>query len=114
MKSTKFANEVYKIILSSVVTEKSTSLSEGVISANGVCFMFNVATFATKPQIKKAIEKIFNVTVVKVRIANIKGKLRTLRHRRGGKRPGFKPLRKRAYIRLKDGDNIDFWDFKQE
>ena len=103
----------YKVLLAPVVTEKSTTLSEGSDKI-GVSYTFNVAPGATKPQIRNAIEKVFSVKVVDVRVANIKGKPRNLRHRTGGVRKGKKPMVRKAYVRLAEGENIDFWNYSEE
>ena len=112
MKTAYAAESPYKVLIAPVVTEKSTTLSEGL--GSGVpSYVFNVAPGATKPQIRKAIEDVFSVTVENVRVSNLKGKPRSLRHRTGGKRKGRKPTLRRAYVRLAEGDNIDFWNFEE-
>ena len=100
----------YTVLLSPVVTEKSTTLAEGE-SASGMSYVFNVTQDATKTQIRKAVEVVFSVTVAKVRVHNVKGKARNLRHRSGGRRSGHKPTQRRAFVRVAAGDNIDFWKF---
>ena len=66
----------YDVILSPVITEKSTRLSE----ANQV--VFRVARDATKPEIKKAVETLFKVKVKAVNTINTKGKLKAWRGKR--------------------------------
>jgi large subunit ribosomal protein L23 len=62
-----------------------------------------VSSDATKPEIKKAVEELFNVKVEGVNVLNIKGK--TKRTMRGmGKRSDVR----KAYVRLADGSEIDF------
>ena len=102
-----------RVLLGPVVTEKSTTLSEGIDDV-GVSYVFNVARDATKPQIKRAVERVFEVSVTGVRVHNVKGKKRNLRHRGGGVRKGRKAGIRRAFVRLADGDNIDFWDFNEK
>jgi len=88
--------EKFDIILSPLVTEKSTMQSEfGKV-------MFKVARSASKPEIKQAVEKIFGVKVTAVNTINRKGKTRFLRGRRG-KQPDVKL----AIVTLKEGDRID-------
>ena len=71
------------IILKPVITEKSTSeIAEGK-------YTFKVATDATKTQIKDAVEKLFNVRVLSVNVANYDGKLRRQRYAIG-RTPAFK------------------------
>ena len=87
---------LYDTILSPVVTEKSTSLSE----QNKI--VFKVPKNSNKLVLKKNIEKIFKVNVVKVNIINQKGKFKI----KQGK-PSSKPGYKKAIITLKKGQSID-------
>ncbi len=64
--------------------------------------VFKVASAATKPQIKKAVEELFGVSVVGVNTLNVKGKTKRFRGM-PGKRPGWK----KAIVTLKEGDFID-------
>ena len=86
----------YDIIRSPVITEKSTLLSEH----NQV--MFNVAKAATKPEIKAAVEALFEVKVSAVNTLNRKGKIKRFR----GK-PGRQSDVKKAIVTLEDGQSID-------
>jgi len=86
----------YDVILAPVVTEKSTQLSE----FNQV--MFKVAKMATKPQIKEAVEKLFDVKVEGVNTLNRKGKVKMFRGRKGRQNDI-----KYAIVTLKDGERID-------
>lgn len=86
----------YDVILSPVITEKATTASE----RNQV--VFNVATTATKPQIKEAVEKLFDVKVKKVNTLNRKGKMKVFRGR-----IGMKSDIKRAVVTLEEGHRID-------
>lgn len=97
----------YRVLLSPVVSEKATALSEGSLGC-GQSFVFNVARDATKPQVSAAVEKAFAVKVDSVRIQNLKGKARNMRHRGGGNRRGRRPLQRRAMVRLAEGHDIDF------
>ena len=83
-------------ILSPVVTEKSTNLSE----QNKI--VFKVPNNANKKNLKKNIEKIFKVNVVKVNIINKQNRTKIARGRKI-KISGFK----KAIITLKKGQNID-------
>jgi len=83
-------------ILSPNITEKSTSLSE----FNKV--VFKVQKSATKKFIKKSIEQIFKVNVVKINTINLKGKNKIIQGRKSRK-PGYK----KAIITLKKGQSID-------
>ena len=64
------------------------------------------STLATKPEIKKAVEIIFNVVVADLQVLNVKGK--TKRNNRGKIRR--RPSWKKAYVRLEEGHEIDFAD----
>ena len=87
-----------QVLLSPHVSEKTSRLGD---SANQVTF--KVLPNARKPEIKKAVELLFNVEVVGVQVANVKGK------RKGNARsPGKRPNWKKAYVRLKEGQDIDF------
>ena len=83
-------------IISPNVTEKSTSLSE----FNKVVFKVN--NEASKNAIKRSIEKIFKVKVIKINTINIKGKNKFVRNRKAIK-SGYK----KAIVTLKKGQSID-------
>ena len=83
-------------IISPIVTEKSTSLSE----FNKV--VFKVHRGSSKSSIKKSIEKIFKVNVVKINSTNLKGKIKMVRNKKASK-PGYK----KAIVTLKKGQSID-------
>ena len=87
---------LYDKILSPLVTEKSTNLSE----QNKV--VFKVPTNANKKNLKKNIEKIFKVNVTKINIINKKNRTKLTRGRKV-RVSGFK----KAIITLKKGQNID-------
>ena len=87
---------LYDTIVSPVITEKSTNLS----SYNKVVFKVNRS--ADKKIIKKRIEKIFKVNVIKVNIINKRNKIKNVRGRRV-KVKGYK----KAIITLKKGQSID-------
>ena len=89
------------IIIEPIVSEKSYGLLEDNV------YTFIVAPRATKPEIRDAVESIFDVTVVKVNTLNRKGKRK--RNRRNftyGKRPD----QKRALVTLAEGDSIDLFE----
>tara|TARA_Y100000768_G_scaffold371995_1_gene339247 strand:+ start:243 stop:536 length:294 start_codon:yes stop_codon:yes gene_type:complete len=87
---------LYDKIISPVVTEKSTNLSE----QNKI--IFKVPVSANKKNIKKSIEKIFKVNVTKVNVINKKNRIKITR----GKKIKIKGYKK-ALITLKKGQNID-------
>ena len=84
------------IIVAPNVTEKSTYMSE----FNKV--VFKVSRKANKKFIKKSIEKIFKVNVIKINTTNIKGKSKLVRNKKS-----YKPGYKKAIITLKKGQSID-------
>jgi large subunit ribosomal protein L23 len=86
----------YDVILSPVITEKATKLSE----SNQV--VFRVAQEATKPQIAKAVESLFKVKVKAVNTINQKGKPKAFRGR-----PYQRSDSKKAVVTLQEGYQID-------
>ena len=86
----------YDVILSPVITEKATIASEH----NQV--IFKVARTATKPQIKEAVEKLFDVKVKSVNTLVRKGKLKTFKGRLGELSDV-----KKAIVTLEEGHRID-------
>jgi large subunit ribosomal protein L23 len=86
----------YDLILSPVITEKATIASDH----NQV--MFRVARHATKPQIKEAVEKLFDVKVKSVNTHVRKGKLKAFRGT-----VGEQSVSKRAIVTLEEGHRID-------
>ena len=88
------------LIIAPLITEKGTMAIE---SANQV--IFRVRPEATKDKIRLIVEEMFKVTVLAVRTANFLGK-----ERRRGRVVGRKPDWKKAYVTLKDGDKIEFFE----
>jgi large subunit ribosomal protein L23 len=86
----------YDVILSPLITEKATNASEH----NKV--VFKVALTATKPQIKEAVEKLFDVKVKSVNTLRRQGKWKTFKGRLGQQSDT-----KRAIVTLEEGQSID-------
>jgi large subunit ribosomal protein L23 len=86
----------YDILIAPVITEKSTAASEHSK------VVFKVARTATKPQIKEAVEKLFDVKVKRVNTLIRKGKTRMFKGR-----PGELQDSKRAVVTLEEGHRID-------
>src|ERR1700694_4706959 len=86
----------YDVILAPVITEKATMASENSQ------VMFRVAAHATKPQIKEAVEKLFDVKVKKVNTLTRKGKLKVFKNKLGQQSDV-----KRAIVTLEEGHKID-------
>ena len=87
---------LFDTIVSPAVTEKATSLSE----FNKI--VFKVHKGASKKSIKKSIEKIFKVNVIKINTINLKGKTKLVKGKKSS-RPGYK----KAIVTLKKGQSID-------
>ena len=86
----------YQIIRKPIITEKGLGVKE-----TEATLVFQVASRATKTEIKEAVQSIFKVKVDSVRTANFVGK-----ERRRGKFTGFRPDWKKAYVRLKAGEKM--------
>jgi len=91
--------EPQEIIQAPLITEKGSLLGETTHQV-----LFRVRPDANKVEVRKAIEKLFNVKVVKVRMIRYLGKVR-----RVGRNTGRLPQWKKAYVTLKEGDRIDFF-----
>jgi len=87
---------MYQTILSPLVTEKATALSEKSQ------VVFRVPLEASKPEIKAAVEGLFGVTVVAVNTLVVKGKTKRFKGR-----PGQRSDWKKAMVRLAEGQSID-------
>jgi large subunit ribosomal protein L23 len=87
-----------KVLLGPVISEKSTLAAD-----NHGQFVFRVTQDATKQEIGRAVELMFDVEVDDVRVLNVKGK-----RKRFGARSGQRPGWRKAYVRLKAGQDIDF------
>ncbi len=86
----------YDVIRKPIITEKSTMASE-----NGAV-VFEVAIDANKPQIKEAVEALFNVKVKAVNTTVTKGKVKRFRGQLGKRKDV-----KKAYVTLEEGNMID-------
>ncbi len=87
------------LILSPLITEKGTAAGEN----NQV--VFRVRPGASKDAIREAVERMFKVTVTQVRTLKVLGK-----KRRRGRIVGMRPDWKKAYVTLKEGDRIEFFE----
>jgi large subunit ribosomal protein L23 len=90
----------YDVVIRPIVTEKSSSLKE---AANQ--YVFEVQRNANKIEIKKAVEKLFKVKVLSVRVANMEGKEKRL-----GKHSGKRPDWKKAVVKLSLKDKIPIFE----
>lgn len=87
---------LHEVIRRPIITEKGLQIKELQRT-----LVFEVAVGATKPEIKRAVETIFNVKVDHVRTATLAGKFR-----RRGLRGGYRSDWKKAYVRLKAGEKM--------
>ena len=95
----RFATDrLMNVVLAPVVSEKSTFVAD-----KNRQYVFRVADDATKPQIKAAVELMFKTKVEGVTVLNVKGK-----ERRFGRTIGRKRSWKKAYVRLAEGQEINF------
>jgi large subunit ribosomal protein L23 len=88
--------KILAVLRAPLVSEKTARIQE----LNQ--YVFEVASNATKADVKSAVESLFNVTVEAVNVMNVKGKNKTFRNR-AGRRGDWR----KAYVRLADGQTID-------
>lgn len=88
---------LYSILRAPHISEKSS-----LIQAHGNQYVFRVAIDANKPEVKAAIEKMFDVSVENVNMVKVRGKTKSFKLRQG-KRPDWK----KAYVRIQAGQSID-------
>ena len=91
-------DQIRSVIISPHISEKTTGLSE-----KNQQITFKVRLDSNKTQIKKAVEKLFDVKVSSVKTLSVKGK-----KKRSGTRLGKTKSWKKAYITLSEGQDIDF------
>ena len=89
---------LFHVILAPHVSEKATQVAD-----KNKQMVFEVRRDASKPVIKQAVEKMFNVQVESVTVTNVKGKFKQT-----GRISGRQRDRKKAYVRLKPGQDIDY------
>ena len=89
---------IHQVLIGPMLTEKGTVLKE---TENKV--LFKVAKAANKVEIKNAVEAIFKVKVDRVTTMNVMGK-----KKRMGKYEGKRPDWKKAIVKLKEGEKLDF------
>ena len=92
--------DVYSVLVAPLITEKSTLANEV-----GNQVVFRVHPQANKVSIRDAVEMLFNVKVKQVRTIQYLGK-----NRRVGRSQGQKSSWKKAYVTLREGDRIDFFE----
>ena len=88
--------KILAVLRAPLVSEKTARIQE----MNQ--YVFEVASTATKADVKSAVESLFNVTVEAVNVLNVKGKNKTFRNR-AGRRGDWR----KAYVRLAEGQSID-------
>ena len=87
-----------QVLLAPVVSEKSTFIAD-----KGNQYVFRVASSATKPEIKAAVELMFKTQVKSVSVVNVRGK-----EKRFGRFMGRRNSWKKAYVALQAGQEISF------
>jgi len=92
--------DLRKVIKRPLITEKGTRLRDEQNK-----YLFEVAGSANKIQIKEAVEKLFNVRVVKVNVTWMPGKQKKM-----GRNVGYRPDWKKAIVTLAAGDKIDLFE----
>jgi large subunit ribosomal protein L23 len=90
-------NNLYNVIVSPVITEKATKISENNQ------YVFKVAISSDKKIIKQAIEKLFKVKVKSINTTKVRGKVKIFKGTKG-KRADYK----KAIVSLKEGENLDY------
>jgi len=97
---TRRQERLMQVLLAPVVSEKSTRVADKHDQV-----VFRVASDATKPEVKAAVELLFKVEVTGVQLTNVKGK-----EKRFGRFTGRRNHWKKAYVCLKEGQEINFAD----
>ena len=92
------AEHLMNVLLAPVVSEKSTRVAD-----KNRQYVFRVTDAATKPEIKAAVELMFKTKVEAVTVSNVKGK-----KKRFGRMMGRRNNWKKAYVRLAEGQEINF------
>ena len=89
---------IFQVLVGPHVSEKAA-----IVADQSNQYVFKVAVDATKAEVKKSVEQLFKVKVNAVRTLKVKGKVKRNRF-------GFstKPTWKKAYVRLEQGQDIDF------
>jgi large subunit ribosomal protein L23 len=87
-----------KVLLEPLVSEKIARLADSARQ-----FVFKVVPDASKPEVRQAVELMFEVKVASVQLANVKGKVK-----RFGTRLGRRANWKKAYVTLQEGHDINF------
>lgn len=100
MSATLNQERLLQVLLAPQISEKATYIAE-----KNEQVVFRVASDASKPEIKAAVEMLFKVEVKSVQVANVKGKVKRFKGATG-RRKGWK----KAYVCLMAGQEINFVD----
>ena len=92
--------ELHDVLIRPILTEKTTGLEEA-----GNVYAFEVGVGSNKHEIKTAIESVFGVSVEDVRTAVVRGK-----SKRFGRFYGTRSNWKKAYVKLAEGDSLNFYE----
>ncbi len=93
--------DIHHVIKRPLVTEKALSAKGGSLP----CYSFVVDVEADKPDIRKAVEKLFNVKVKSINTAIVRGKVK-----RVGRSTGKRPNWKKAIVELQTGNKIELFE----
>ena len=91
-------DRLYEVLLAPRITEKTT-----LVGDQSNQYVFKVAPDANKAEIRDAVEAMFEVNVESVRVVNVKGKNKSFRMRKGRRKDW-----KKAYVRVQEGQTLDF------
>ena len=91
---------IFEVLKLPVITEKSTHVKENLLTLT-----FKVARDANKIDVRRAVQELFKVTVTDVRTLVVRGK-----EKKVGRFIGRRPAWKKAFVTLKPGDNIEFFE----
>lgn len=97
------------ILIKPLFTEKAIALSRRNNAQGAYTYVFKVHREATKPEIKKAVEAMYGVTVDEVRTAWLPARIRQ-RFTRKGIQESRLPSYKKAYVRLKPGHELNLYE----
>lgn len=98
-----------QIIIKPLFTEKAIQLSRKKDARGAHTYVFKVHREATKPEIAQAIQQMYNVEVEEVRTALMPARIRT-RFTRKGLQESRIPSYKKAYVRLKPGQELNLYE----
>lgn len=97
--------ELLSVVRAPHITEKSTRLQEESAEGKGETLCFRVHSDSTKVDVRRAVERLFDVKVDSVRLASVPPKRKRFRNYQG-----FKPGWRKAYVKLKPGHSVEYFE----